>query len=420
MTLNLRYLFYILIFLLPSHYIFGTIINLGFIPLSLAHLMELTLILLYFSGLISQNRRIKIYQSYLIRNLLLVLLIWTLVSLLSILWASQISKTGNTYTIKRNLNFFEYLVLAFLFLQFVKKKSYLRTAFYVFLFSSGFFLISSFLKSLSIIHVPGLERATLDTVGRFKIGTLAFFPNADGYATWTLPLIPFNIVWLFKENNSRLIRFFLLIILPFIGLGVALNGSRATWLSVLFGGFFTLIILRKVLKTKMLNRIFGLTTLIGFYIVVRYGLSLYKSLMGLRHSTVMYRIIGYQSSLDLVFENWYFLLFGAGKGRFVKLMETRFDIYNVPHDVFLEELVSSGLAGLIGLLIFFSTLGYIAYLNIIRSKKDPLLFSISVVTAVSLGMFLIEGLFANITPTYGLWVMVGFTLSLYRINLKRS
>jgi len=209
------------VFLIPIEASGIPAFHLGGIRVSVIQLFE---VLLLFLVLIRIAQAKWFYLDNAIKLMLGILLLWGAESMIHLFWF-DINVYG--YDFKRPLNFAEYAVIIFIFLNIVDDMEKARKICFVYLASASVILVLTYGKSLGL-NIPGIERNTVFFIGPFKYGVVAIFNNAEGHAAWTLPLIPVLISSILSGYPLRFNRLVLSAALLLTIFGVALNGSRGT------------------------------------------------------------------------------------------------------------------------------------------------------------------------------------------------
>ncbi|MFQ5741725.1 MAG: hypothetical protein ACE5JX_22235, partial [Acidobacteriota bacterium] len=407
------------VFLIPFASGSTALVRLGALSLSLTQVFALAL--LYLLVLRQLALGIPLRSSTYAAAALGLLLIWAGESMVSWFWAPP-GRLG--YDLRKSLNFFEYLTLVGIFLLLPARERVIRRCARAYLWSAGLILTLTLLKSVGIQAIPGYERYNAIPLGPLQIGVMAIFEKPAGFAAWTLPLLPWLMISTSLGRHSTLSRMGRYLLLLLVAFGISLNGSRSTWLAIAGSLMVTGLLIGHFKSSlpggKRLSRVFFVTfvvlTLLGLLWTV--GSTLVELAFLLRPSTVGSRMRGYQLALEMVLADPLSFLWGPGKDRFLMRTGVVEGSLVVPHNSILEEAVADGFMGLALMLTFFLLLFRTAFaglrLSVRRGRIDLarfFLFAIGGVTAI-----LFEGIFSNVTPSYGLWIMIVFILGSYPPN----
>ncbi|MDM8536269.1 O-antigen ligase family protein [Desulfobacterales bacterium HSG17] len=345
---------------------------------------------------------------------LIILLAWAVESLISVFW---IEGQIWGYDYKRPLNFIEYFVILLVLSTGIDNKRILYKSIYLYIICAYLIAGLTLLKSIGF-DIPGKERTTLQTIGIFKYGVIAICGNVDSYASLTLPLIPIVIISLtcghpLKNNKILLLILFFLTIFM-----ISLNGSRSTYLSIIFSICVSLYLSFKYNnQIYLIKKFFYLIMSILLINLVIYSEVLYNLLASIRSRTIEQRLMGYRIAMEMSFNDYHHFIWGAGKDNFLSKIYLILNERIVPHNAIIDELVSDGFIGVMLMVLFFLIVVQLSVKNIhIASlSNDVEMKSISIIFTASIFTILFEGLATNITPTPTLWLLISFILSAYNI-----
>jgi len=151
---------------------------------------------------------------------------------------------------------------------------------------------------------------------------------------------------------------------------------------------------------------------------MNYGKPIAQSLIALRRVTFEERLLGYRLGINLVSSELHYALFGFGKEKFVLYEEGIAGYHWVPHNSLVEELVADGAFGLLIMMMIWGSILYVAMKNVRqfqKSQHDRYVF-LSIFAICSLITIMAEGVAANITPHYGIWLFISVILVLHNMQ----
>ncbi len=317
--------------------------------------------------------------------LVLAILAFSAVSLL------YVPGVGFAYDVKMTLNFAELLIIVFLALRIVTDVKTLETALTALVLGASIVALGTALKSAGF-DIPGDVRTSARYhIGPFLVGVTGIVGRGLSFDMALLGAFP--VVLVGRVARSVPAR---AILVALLGFGGILTYSRSLWLALAIE-VVVVLALDSILETRVLPRIFAMCGVLtaGAYLAIE-GPGLYEALVRLRPQTVTSRLAGYEYAWRLATASPLEFLFGAGKGLFA----STFVYAGVPHNFFLDLLVSKGVLTLAAFVLFLGVLmaGLFRLVFDRRGRPEPVRRLALVLLSAMVGT-LSEGLFAPITTS---------------------
>jgi hypothetical protein len=303
------------------------------------------------------------------------------------------------YDVKMTLNFVEFAVLIFVCAYQIDDFRFLRQCTLAVLLGCSIVAVLTLLKSYGF-DLPGYQRAS----ARFHVGP--FLVGVSGLTHHVAMLIGALPIALGDAVlSSRAVRAGLSLLL---GFALFIGYARGVWLGAAVALAVHVFLLWRRTRSSGLQALGALSLLVCLGVLLVEGPELYRTLVDLRPGTVKVRVAGYLTSVDLATESPLTFLFGAGKGRFAMVFGE-----GVPHNVFLELLVSKGI---LTLLVLVSLVGLLirALVPLLGAAASPVR-AYAEMGLVTLAGMITEGCFAPITNSLYFWVEIALVTAFVRI-----
>jgi len=304
--------------------------------------------------------------------------------------------------IKMTINFLEFFVLMFVVSHLIQNKQDVHYYLLCFALITLGVTIFTVAKSLGL-PIPGFTRIRHAAFGPFYIGVVAFMENVLGYSIMLCATIP-----LLHSNMLLRSIYVKLILIVLCSIGALLLYTRSLYLALIIQFMsFAFLYLFVIKKHPLYRFIFGFN--IFLFIVLTFSLwdVIWDTFFVIRQSTIESRIFGYQNSITAATSSASNFFLGIGKSYYVDYLT-----YDgaVPHNFFIEILLSKGLLTLTLMIAFFSTL-ILALTQLIRTSQfdDQKRAAVSFLIGV-IGI-LIVGMFGPITCSLILWTFLSIVCS---------
>jgi len=382
-----------------------TSFNVGFIQVSA---IDLILLFLFSRFIIDITVTGKIYPTPFAFTIFKLMFIVFLISLIPLVY---ISSSFIFYDYKITLNFLEHAALIIIFSQIIREKSYLKVVLFTLCLCA---LAASFITVLISLGVPfpGDFRSKVMRIGPVLIGIKSFIEqggtNLKGFILFSFPFALKDKV--IKYWPLRFI-FALTLLLACI-----VMGDRSFWLSILlqiiiFMVYYSIFSKISYWKLMMLS-----ITILFIAILALNSRVLYSGIVNIRPQTFESRIEGYIIGVKLATSNPLHLLFGAGKGMFVEIVN-----YNmVPHNFFLDLLVSKGLITLVLVLLMLCLIisKLIKIIKTSRIEKNTEKEAYAILLLISLAGFFSDAMSTSMVNSKTLWTTIALTCAFISICQK--
>ncbi len=377
--LNLRLASLILIVLLPSYLLRFQIF---FLPTTFLEIMIGIVFIVWLAKNIKNKNLINIFQKFKNKfdnSFLIILFLFILTATIAVFVSLEIKSALGIW----KAYFIEPIILFFIFLDIFSKKDILKilTAF-------GFsaILISSLavLQKFTGLFVPYTFWGKQET---FRVTSFYGFPNAIGlYLAPIIPLIFYNIYYLFKEKTKNLFKIILNILIIFSSFLAIIWAKSTGALIALFAGFLLINLFRK--KTFILTGLVILIIFSSFYFKL-VPENITDTLL-LKDWSGQVRLKMWTESIEMIKNNF---ILGAGLSGYQNLVAPYHiwdfvEIFQYPHNIFLNFWSEIGLFGLISFIALFFIFYRKIYLNIKNNNNIYLFLALF----WSLTVILIHGL----------------------------
>jgi len=332
-----------------------------------------------------------------------------LITMLSAVSLLYVPSVGFAYDVKMTLNFLEFLVLLYLTTRIVLDVETLRRALMALVFGASLVAAGTWAKSLGF-DVPGQERSggVVFFLGPFLVGVTGIVGSGLSFDMALLGAFPAVLVR--RIFPSNFVRWPLLVLLGFAGFIVY---SRGLWLSLLVELMVVLALGMMIEDRPFRKRIAAAGWVVATGALLFFGPSLYHSLIELRPVTVTYRLAGYLYAWKLSTQGLVEFLFGAGKGFFA----ATFVYTGVPHNFFIDLLVSKGILAVLVFLSLLTAIGWMLFFLVLGKTPgaSPEARWLALVLLTSLLGTVTEGLFAPITTSMNFLAVVSLSTALLSI-----
>ncbi len=381
--LNLRLASLILIVLLPS-YLLRFQIN--FLPTTFLEIMIIIISLVWFAQKIKQNNLLDSFKHFKQKvgiNFLIILFLFTLTATVAVFVSLEIRSGLGIW----KAYFIEPIILFFIFLNIFSKKDISKILF-AFTLSAGLVSGLAILQKFTGWFVPYTFWGK-DNV--FRVTSFYGFPNAIGlYLAPIIPLIFYNIYYLFKKIEKNWFKIILNILIIFSSLLAFFWAKSTGALIALLAGFLLINLFKKKTFALSLLIILIIFSSIYFELLPKNILDtlLFKDWSG------QVRIKMWIESVEMLKNNF---IFGAGLSGYQNLVAPYHiwdfvEIFQYPHNIFLNFWSEIGLFGLLSffalIFIFYKTI----FINIIQSTQDKKNYFLNFALAWSIFVILIHGL----------------------------
>lgn len=250
---------------------------------------------------------------------------------------------------------------------------------------------------------------------------LPFYRAAGPYSSYSSygSLLLFSLPILLNEgltNNRRLfsstttITAMLLLIL----MGLVVSQTRGAWLaaSVVLGVNVWYLIDRRYRSSPILRASIIILPVVSILTFLSFNFWIVNEFIAIGRGSVSVRVAQIKGTLLIVQNN---PIIGVGMGSFIELVsKSGINIYGtIPHNIFLEVIVTGGLLGLVVFLLFL--LRIMQRVSIVLSKGRLDHFSAAIIIG-SIGV-LCQAQFARLNYRLLIWVIFGLITALYYITI---
>jgi hypothetical protein len=270
---------------------------------------------------------------------------WVLLAaILSTVSLLFLESSGIAYDVKITLNFLELIAMILLTARAVRDPAALRLAFRAMLAGALVLSVATILKSAGF-DIPGdVRQSARYRLGPFLVGVTGLVSRGVNVDLALVAAFPAALA---SEVIGRaVIRIPLAATIAFAGL---LTYSRNCWVS-LSAELVAALLLFPLARGKKTARLF-VGILVGGLMLGALASAgrIYEFIVLFRPRTVLVRFAGFAHGLTLATHDPFSLLFGVGKERFAETFEA--ETFGVPHNFFLDLLVSKGLLTTIAFLV---------------------------------------------------------------------
>ena len=255
-------------------------------------------------------------------------------------------------------------------------------------------------------------------------GQLPFYRAAGPYSSYSSYgiLLVFTLPILLNElltDNRRIFSSTTAIttMLLLVSMGIVVSQTRGAWLSALvaLAVYIWYMLDRRFRSTPVIRAGIIIIPLVSVLTYVSFNFWIVDKFIEIGRGSVMVRIAQIKGALQILQNN---PIIGVGVGSFVELISpTEIKIYGtIPHNIFLEIIVTSGLLGLFVFVLFLSRFVY--RVRAVLSKRT--LGSLSPAMIIGSIGVLTQAQFARLNYRLLIWVIFGLITASYYITIDRN
>jgi hypothetical protein len=375
------------------------------LPVSIAHVSILDFILLglaYFAFMEQAIIKEITFKAF-IKNNVILLSCAAVISCISLFYIQNLD-----YDIKLTLNLFRFILLILLIAWTVRDSTFFLKLVLAVCISVFIISAAGVLKSLGM-DLPGGVRTSRIYMGPFMIGVTGITARGMSYSTLAIFAFPFLLSAV--VIRKRIIRW---LFLSVIVLAAVISFSRGLWIAIAVEFFIYLFFSRKITSSHLKRYVIS-ASIVAFLFVSAYKTEkIYNYLFEIRPQTVNERIEGYTAGFDMVTSNSLYLLFGAGKGEFVEESAE----HAVPHNMFIDLLVSKGIIVTLLLAVFYYFIAKNLFYLFKRKDGDVFSREISLMFIDVLIGFLVFGMVAPLFNSLVFWTAISFMCSYIALTVQ--